>query len=645
MSTQKLLRPILLGCLIAFGSFAQAEQQTQRQLYLTVKKALDAKNPQPYLDNKHKLQSYTLAPYLELGELSLRLESASSKEVAAMLERHADVPMSRNLRQRWIGLLAKKNPAEFIKYYPQANSTAELDCTYAQQLLQLKRQPEAYAIAAKLWNSGKSQPENCAPVFAAWEKSGKLTQDLRWQRILLAAEAGNYGLGAYLAKSYNNQELSKLLLDTAQNPKLLANKNNYRANQPGISAVVELGLRRLFRQDVDLTLELAEHYAKTISFTPAEKTRLSRQIGVILAKRFDQRAFQVFNYWDPKREDELVAQWDARLLLRLAQWDKASTSIGQLDSELAQSNRWQYWQARSEQIQQQNLDSVPEQYQQLAKQRDFYGFMAAERSQIPFALNHNPIQVSEQALNKVKNTKGILRAYEFLELNNIPAAQLEWYFASNSFNNDELLAQAQLAASLEWHNPAIRHLAQAQAWDDLDIRFPLAYQNQLVEAAQQQGINPNWAYAVTRQESAFMPNIRSHAGAMGLMQVMPATAKETARRYNIPLRSNNQVLNPETNIQLGTAYLNQMMNQFNGNRILATAAYNAGPGRVQKWLENSEYLPYDIWIETIPFDETRQYVQNVLTYSVIYGEKLNMPTRLVEWHEQIFPADKQKPAQ
>ena len=142
-----------------------------------------------------------------------------------------------------------------------------------------------------------------------------------------------------------------------------------------------------------------------------------------------------------------------------------------------------------------------------------------------------------------------------------------------------------------------------------------------------------------------MPNIRSHAGALGLMQVMPATARETARRYNIPLRSNNQVLNPETNIMLGTAYLNQMMNQFHGNRILATAAYNAGPSRVQRWLENAEYLPYDIWIETIPFDETRQYVQNVLTYSVIYGQKLDMPTRLVEWHEQIFPGTTEKPAQ
>lgn len=133
-----------------------------------------------------------------------------------------------------------------------------------------------------------------------------------------------------------------------------------------------------------------------------------------------------------------------------------------------------------------------------------------------------------------------------------------------------------------------------------------------------------------------MADARSHAGAMGLMQLMPATAKETARRYSIPLASPQQALIPEKNIQLGTAYLSQVHNQFKGNRILASAAYNAGPGRVRQWLRNAEHLPYDVWVESIPFDETRQYVQNVLTYAVIYGDKLDTPQPLVEWHERHF---------
>jgi soluble lytic murein transglycosylase len=128
----------------------------------------------------------------------------------------------------------------------------------------------------------------------------------------------------------------------------------------------------------------------------------------------------------------------------------------------------------------------------------------------------------------------------------------------------------------------------------------------------------------------------SPRGALGLMQLMPATAKETAKRFGIPLSSPQQVLNPDTNIQLGAAYLSQIHGQFNGNRVLATAAYNAGPGRVRQWLKGANHLPFDVWVETIPFDETRQYVQNVLSYSVIYGQKLNAPQPMVEWHERFF---------
>ena len=133
-----------------------------------------------------------------------------------------------------------------------------------------------------------------------------------------------------------------------------------------------------------------------------------------------------------------------------------------------------------------------------------------------------------------------------------------------------------------------------------------------------------------------MADARSGVGAMGLMQLMPGTAKETARKFGIPLASPNQALNPDVNIQLGAAYLSQVHGQFNGNRVLASAAYNAGPGRVRQWLKGANHLSFDVWVETIPFDETRQYVQNVLSYSVIYGHKLNAPQPLVDWHERYF---------
>src|SRR5690554_6657183 len=187
--------------LLTLGSVGQAQDlEQQRQLYLQAKKALDAKNPQPYLDNKAALQGYILTPYLELAELDLRLTRTPASEVAALLEKYADVPASRSLQRRWIAQLAKEQPKDFIQYYPRTNANAELDCIYAGMLLDSDAK-QAFAIAARLWNSGKSQPKSCIPVFDAWEASGALTQQLRWQRLLLASEAGNYGLARYIAKS------------------------------------------------------------------------------------------------------------------------------------------------------------------------------------------------------------------------------------------------------------------------------------------------------------------------------------------------------------------------------------------------------------------------------------------------------------
>lgn len=628
--------------LLVYMPFSQANStiEQQRLLYSQAKKSLDAGNSSVYLANKNKLQGYPLTPYLTLTELKLRLKKASTKEVEAFLTAHGDLPQVRMFKLAWMRQLAQqKNWTSFLQHYSPELNFVELDCLYGQAQLDLKQQAAAYQTAEKLWFSSFSRPNACDPVFAAWDKAGLRTADKIWARLLLAVEARNYGLAKYLSNEHPQTKTAQQLISVAQKPSLITNTENFTANSAENHAIVSIGLRRLFRQNADSALNLLPHYAEQLDFPAEEKVKIARDIGVILAKRFDPRALEVFEQWDPEGTHESVAQWNARLLLRTGQWNDAKRSIDALSTELAQTNRWRYWQIRSQQISQPERPAPLLEFQQLAKERDFYGFMAADRSKSTYSLNHAPVKVTPQTLDSVRNTPAIQRAYELHALGDYTGSQREWRHASRTFGQEELQAQAKLAVKMDWFNPAIRNLAQAQYWDDLDIRFPLAYKSSLLSAAQRQGIHPSWAYAVTRQESAFMPAVRSHAGAMGLMQLMPGTARDTAKRYNIALANTQQALEPDTNIQLGTAYLNQMMGQFNGNRILATAAYNAGPGRVRRWLKNAEYLPYDIWIETIPFDETRQYVQNVLTYSVIYGEKLNEPTPLVEWHEQLFEQD------
>ncbi|WP_168187724.1 transglycosylase SLT domain-containing protein, partial [Pseudomonas sp. HMSC75E02] len=293
-------------------------------------------------------------------------------------------------------------------------------------------------------------------------------------------------------------------------------------------------------------------------------------------------------------------------------------------------------QARTLQLAQPQNPQAMALYQPLARERDFYGFLAADRINAPYQLNNRPVSISPQVMQRVRNAASTRRALEFYARGDVISARREWYYAARVFNRDELLAQARMAYDMQWYFPAIRAISQAQYWDDLDIRFPVAHRDSLLREARNRDLHPSWVFAITRQESAFMSDARSGVGATGLMQLMPATAKETSKKFGIPLAGPQQLIVPDLNIRLGAAYLSQVQGQFNGNRVLATAAYNAGPGRVRQWLKDARHLSFDVWVESIPFDETRQYVQNVLSYAVIYGQKIGVPQPLVDWHERFF---------
>ncbi|VXC78568.1 transglycosylase SLT domain-containing protein [Pseudomonas sp. 9Ag] len=619
-----------------------ASLQQQRQFYDEAKRALAKGDSGPYRRYANALRDYPLEPYLAYDELTARLKTASNDEVEKFLAEHGDLPQASWMKLRWLRLLAARGDwRPFVAYYDPKMNFTELDCLYGQYQLISGQKEQGYATAEKLWLVGKSQHNACDALFERWEGAGQLTEELRWKRAKLAVESGNYGLAKFLIKSLPTLKAQgELLIDVAQKPQLLSQPERFSPATETMGDIVSIGLRRLARANPEQALGLLDSYARRMSFSAEEKVSIARQIGLTLAKRFDPRALKIMAEYDPELRDDTVSEWRARLLLRLGRWDDVYALTQRFPEELANSNRWRYWKARSLELAKPNDKQAIELYQPVAGERDFYGFLSADRIQAPYKLNHQPLALDPKLVQKVRNTAGIRRAMEFHARGQIVDGRREWYHVSRLFSRDELVAQARLAYELEWYFPAIRTISQAKYWDDLDIRFPMAHRSSLVNAAKAREIHPSWVFAITRQESAFMADARSHVGASGLMQLMPATAKETARRFGIPLASPQQVLNPNVNIQLGAAYLSQIYGQFNGNRVLASAAYNAGPGRVRQWLKNAQHLPFDVWVENIPFDETRQYVQNVLTYSVIYGQKLNSPQPLVEWHERYFDSQR-----
>ncbi len=627
-----------LICTLGLSQVQAANLSQQRQLYDEAKSALAKGDRGPYLRNASALRDYPLEPYLAYDELTARLKSASNDEIEAFLTEHGDLPQAGWMKLRWLRWLSERDEWQtFANHYDPSLNFTELDCLYGQYLYRQGMKTEARAAAEKLWLVGKSQPEACDTLFSTWRADGQLTEERRWKRAKLAAEARNYGLASYLVKGLLTLDRQgQMLLDAAQKPQIMSQPGLFTPADRHMADAASLGLRRLARQSPEKALDLLEVYSARLPFSAEEKVTIAREIGLTLARRFDLRALQVMAKYDPELRDNTVSEWRARLLLRHGRWNEAYQLTSRMPTDLATTSRWRYWQARSLQLAQPDSQQPVALYQALSSERDFYGFLAADRVRAPYSLNNRPPVIEPQVMQKVRNTAGIRRALEFHERGQIVDGRREWYHVSRLFSREELIAQARLAYEQEWYFPAIRTISQAKYWDDLDVRFPMIYRSSLTSQAKLRGLHSSWVFAITRQESAFMADARSPVGAMGLMQLMPATAKETARKFGIPLASPNQALVPEKNIQLGAAYLSQVYGQFNGNRILASAAYNAGPGRVRQWLRGADHLAFDVWVENIPFDETRQYVQNVLSYAVIYGQKLGMPQKLVENHETYF---------
>ncbi len=635
------LLAVALGC-SSLGSHADARLQAQRQTYDQAMSAIKSGQIERYRSLKAGLTDYPLYPYLLLEELSRR-DKPPHQEVENFLIAHGDLPAAQRYKNEWLRRLAREGEWSMLRRnYDEASQDTGLDCQLTNQMWREGNVTQAMQRATELWTVGRSQPKDCDPLFERWRQAGGLTEDVAWQRIRLALLYRQDALARYLTRYVPSQKaLADRFVDTATRPTLLSQTTNYRpsASQPAtrLADILTVSLRRMGRDDPAAAMALWPHY-KDLPFSESDRLAITRDIGVRMARRHnpDGLAFMAAN--DPAMQDDQVSEWRIRLALRTQQWDYARQLTQRMPQTMQEQSRWHYWRLRSAQLASPQVGELTREYAEVAQNRDFYGFIAAERSRQPYALNHQPARIEPRVMTRVTQTGGIRRAKEFFARGQVVDARREWYHVARNFSREELVAQAVLAKDMQWYFPAIRGISQAQHWDDLDIRFPLAYQEPITSQARARQLNSTWVFAITRQESAFMVDARSHAGAMGLMQLMPGTARETAQRYGIPLSNPNDVLLPERNIALGTAYLSQLHNQFRGNRVLASAAYNAGPGRVRQWTRDIGELPADVWIETIPFDETRQYVQSVLSYAVIYGDKLGIQQSVMEPHERYVQA-------
>ena len=606
---------------------AIADKAEQRKLYERAHEALRRGQSREFNQLLGQLENYPLQPYLQYEALQRRLHRLPQEAVDDFLHSQRGSYLAEKLERQWVEVLAKQHQWEaVIRYHNPRNTTTELQC-YALRARLNTGDKTAFAEVAPLWNVNKSQPKACDPVFAAWMQEGHLSGDIAWQRFGKTLKARQHSLARYVMKQMPAAEraLADLYYQVDRNPRLLQQQARFSAQSARMQEIILHGLERLSLRDAAQALALWHTYDAQQLFDSDARLHTQRYIAVRLLRQGYTRETEELLAAAPGLSSESLTEWLVRDALRKQDWPRVEKWLARLPAESRESERWRYWQARSlsQQPGEETSAAAEALYRSVSQTRSFYGFLAADILGIEYHLADKPIAVEQTLLEEVASLPAVERTRELYIIGDNLNARREWYHLTTSMNDQQVIAAGKLAERWGWHRNGIQAMIQARYWDDLQLRFPLAYHEQVTTAARDNAIAPHLLFAIARQESAFTPDARSPAGALGLMQLLPSTAKQTASRAGLSINTYD-LLQPETNITLGSRYITQLLNEFNGNRILAAAAYNAGPSRVKQWLSKNsrDSLPFDIWIETIPYHETRGYVQNVLAYSVIYGYRL-----------------------
>lgn len=622
---------------------AEAERVVQRELYRAAMQSLEAGKTAEYQALYRQLGDYPLLEYLDYASLEPRMAGLAASKgdtgpVDAFLRDYPNTYLAERLNRTWVNLLAQqKRWADVVHYHDSENSTTTLHC-YALQARLETGDESALADVAPLWNVARSQPNACDPVFETWLAEGGLTPELAWQRFRKTLDAGNNSLARYVARQMpeSKARYAQRMLDVDRNPRALEEVDSFADAAPETREIVLYGLRQLAISEPLRALNLVHEYVVPVGMTVEEGYALQRYAISRLQIQGEVAQSERLLSETPALINEALVAWIIRDALRAQDWPRVEHWLAQLPAQARDSERWQYWRARalSEKSGRAAHDEALALRQGLARTRSYFGFLSATQLGLDFDMAERAVDVAPEQIDELLQIPAIERAHELFLLGDEDAARNEWQFASASMNEAQHMASGKLAEQWGWHRNSIQAMIRVQYWDDLALRFPLAYANEIRSTAQELQMSPQLIYAIARQESAFMHDVRSAAGAMGLMQLMPATGRETAAKMGRRI-SNQDLLVPETNIALGSRYLAKLLQDFNGNRILAAAAYNAGPNRVKQWLQRTADtpVPFDIWIETIPYGETRNYVESVLTYSVIYGERMGEPVALLSAQE------------
>lgn len=627
--------------LLALSQLAHADSlDEQRSRYAQIKQAWDSRQMSVVDELMPTLSTYPLYPYLQYRQITDDLMNQPALVVKNFIEANPTLPPARSLKSRFVNELARRSDWQgLLAFSPDKPASTEAQCNYYYAKLSVGQAQEAWDGAKTLWLTGKSQPNACDALFSAWRASGQ--QDpLAWlERIRLAMKAGNTSLVRSLAQQMPPEYLtiSSAIVALANDPNTVMNFARTTGATDFTRQMAAVAFESVARQDVENARLMIPSLVQAQQLND-DQTQALRDIVAWRLMGTDVTDEQAAWRDDAIMRSQSTPLVERRVRMALGTGDRRglNTWLSRLPMEAKEKDEWRYWQADLL-LERGRDDEAKVILRSLMQQRGFYPMIAAQRlgEAFTFRIDKAPATLD----SALTSGPEMARVRELMYWNMDNTARSEWANLVTSRTKDQQAQLARYAFNQHWWDLSVQATIAGKLWDQLEERFPLAWNDLFSRYISGKDISQSYAMAIARQESAWNPKVRSPVGASGLMQIMPGTATHTVGMFNIAgYGGPSQLLDPETNINIGTSYLQYVYQQFGNNRIYASAAYNAGPGRVRTWRSNSAgRIDAVAFIESIPFSETRGYVKNVLSYDAYYryfmGEKAGMLTD-AEWQQR-----------
>ena len=586
----------------------------QRALYQQAAAELDSGAGNRYQQMRDELAGYPLRVDLDFSVKLGQLHDMTAEQARLFLAEADGTPLAGRFLVAFLRHKAQdRRWRSFLAVLDAVPESPELQCYYYRAQRATGDTAAAFEGAAALWNVGYSQDDACDPLFDSWVRSGGPDDEQIWSRALLAFNAKNGHLIRYV-KRFASPELQRDLDELAaiyRRPARIEG-DHHKATERHADIVVA-GLVRLAQLNPNRAYQAMNSVRGGYAGSTERAQIVNRAIvrHSLFAERASAPDAWVRSQIAAIRDDELTVIW-LRNAIANSDWPSVVSGIGWLSPERRAEDRWRYWWARAHEAQRQgDMHSL---WSQLAQSRSFHGFLAADRLGLPYVMNASS-RVTPPVTH-AKTNLGVGRVQELLALGDGRQAKEQWRHTLNQLPVEQRASLGELALRKGWPDMATDAANAGRAWNRLDLRFPKTYWELFERAAAVVGQDAYELIAIARRESGLWAKAQSAVGARGLMQVMPATARSVAQNEDIQYQGASSLFQVELNIHLGAAYYSQLVARYEGNRVKALAAYNAGPTRIDRWTDGTRAV--DQWVDSIPYAETREYVQAVLAYAVIY---------------------------